>query len=38
LYKQGIVDYLSKPVDPEKLKQVVAKAVKEGGYKDPFKT
>lgn len=38
LYKQGIVDYLVKPIDPEKLKQVVAKAVKEGGYKDPFKT
>jgi two-component system chemotaxis response regulator CheY len=38
LYKQGIVDYLAKPIDPEKLKQVVAKAVKEGGYKDPFKT
>ena len=38
LYKQGIADYLTKPIDPEKLKQVVAKAVKEGGYKDPFKT
>ncbi len=38
LYKQGIVDYLTKPVDPAKLKEVVAKAVKEGGYKDPFKT
>lgn len=38
LYKQGIVEYLTKPIDPEKLKQVVAKAVKEGGFKDPFKT
>jgi two-component system chemotaxis response regulator CheY len=38
LYQQGIADYLTKPIDPEKLKQVVAKAVKEGGYKDPFKT
>ena len=38
LYKKGIADYLVKPIDPEKLKQVVAKAVKEGGFKDPFKT
>jgi two-component system chemotaxis response regulator CheY len=38
LYKKGIADYLVKPIDPDKLTQVVAKAVKEGGYKDPFKT
>ncbi|WP_447977347.1 response regulator [Candidatus Nitrospira bockiana] len=38
LYKQGISDYLVKPIEPEKLKAVVAKAVKEGGYKDDFRT
>jgi two-component system, chemotaxis family, chemotaxis protein CheY len=29
LFKQGIVDYLVKPVDTEKLKAAVAKAVKQ---------
>ena len=38
LMKQGIVDYLIKPVSPEQLKEVVSKHVKAHVYKDPFKT
>ena len=38
LMKQGVVDYLIKPVRPEKLTEVVSKHVKGHGYKDQFKT
>ena len=38
LMKQGVVDYLIKPVRPEKLSEVVGKHVKAHGYKDQFKT
>ena len=38
LFKQGVVEFLSKPVEPEKLVAPVHKAVKEGGYKDDFTT
>lgn len=34
LFKQGVVDYVSKPADPEKLIAVVKKAIKEN---DPLK-
>jgi two-component system chemotaxis response regulator CheY len=37
LFKQGIVDYLAKPISPEKLTEVVRKAVKGHVFKDPFK-
>lgn len=35
LVKQVIVDYLAKPISPEKLTQVVRKAVKDHVFKDP---
>jgi two-component system chemotaxis response regulator CheY len=38
LFKQGVVEFLSKPVEPEKLTAAVHKAVKGGGYKDDFAT
>ena len=38
LFKQGIADYLMKPISPEKLTEVVSKHVKAYGYKDQFKT
>ena len=39
LYKQGVVDYLAKPIDPEKLVTVVEKAVKQHElFKDQFTT
>lgn len=38
LFKQGVVDFLSKPVEPEKLIAAVNKAVKQGGYKDDHVT
>ena len=39
LFKKGIVDYLVKPIEPEKLKAVVAKAVKQHElFKDQFAT
>ena len=38
LFKQGVVEFLSKPIEPEKLVASVHKAVKEGGYKDDFTT
>ena len=38
LFKQGVVEYLTKPVGPEKLTAAVHKAVKEGGFKDDFAT
>ena len=36
LFKQGIVEYLTKPVSPEKLTACVNKAVKEHVFKDGF--
>jgi two-component system chemotaxis response regulator CheY len=39
LFKQGVVDYLVKPVEPAKLTAAVAKAAKEHVlFKDQFKT
>lgn len=38
LMKQGVVDYLIKPVSPEKLTEVVNKHAKGHVYKDQFKT
>ena len=38
LLKQGVVDYLVKPVSPEKLTEVVTKHATGHVYKDPFKT
>ena len=38
LFKQGVVEFLSKPVEPEKLTAAVHKAVKTSGYKDDFTT
>ena len=38
LMKQGVVDYLIKPVRPEKLTEVVSKQTKGHVYKDQFKT
>ncbi len=38
LMKQGVVDYLVKPVSPEKLTEIVAKHVKAHVYKDKFTT
>ena len=34
----GVVEFLSKPVEPEKLVAAVHKAVKESGYKDDHTT
>ena len=38
LFKQGVVEFLSKPVEPDKLVAAVHKAVKESGYKDDHTT
>ena len=38
LYKQGVVEYLVKPVEPAKLTAAVHKAAKEHVFKDDFKT
>jgi two-component system chemotaxis response regulator CheY len=38
LMKQGVVDYLVKPVTPDKLTDVVNKHAKGHVYKDKFKT
>ena len=38
LYKQGVVEYLVKPIEPEKLTAAVHKAAKEHVFKDDFKT
>ena len=38
LFKQGVVEYLVKPVEPEKLTAAVNKAAKEHVYKDDFTT
>ena len=36
LFKQGIVDYLEKPISPEKLIQAVHKSIKENVFKGPY--
>jgi two-component system, chemotaxis family, chemotaxis protein CheY len=36
LFKQGIIDYLVKPITPEKLIEVVHKSVRDHVYKGPF--
>jgi two-component system, chemotaxis family, chemotaxis protein CheY len=33
LFKQGIVDYLEKPISPEKLTQAVHRSIKENVFK-----
>jgi len=38
LFKQGVVKFLSKPIDQEQLLEAVKKAVKEGGQKDQSST
>ena len=38
LFKQGVVEFLIKPVEPDKLVAAVSKAVQQSGYKDDFKT
>src|SRR6266508_1992390 len=34
LFKQGIIEYLTKPIEPGKLTSAVGKAVQQSGYKD----
>ena len=36
LFKQGVVEFLNKPIDREKLLSAVKKAVDGGGWKDSF--
>jgi len=36
LFKQGVVEFLNKPIDKEKLLSAVKKAVDSGGWKDSF--
>ena len=38
LFKQGIVDYLIKPIEPDKLAAVVNKAAQSHVFKEPFTT
>lgn len=38
LFKQGVVDFLSKPIDQAQLLGAVKKAVHEGGWRDRFAT
>lgn len=38
LFKSGIVEYLTKPIDPENLKTVIKKAVESHVFKDKFAT
>jgi two-component system chemotaxis response regulator CheY len=38
LMKQGVVDYLVKPVSPQKLTEIVSKHAKSHVYKDKFST
>jgi two-component system chemotaxis response regulator CheY len=35
LFKQGIVDYLEKPISPEKLIQIVQKSMRDNVFKGP---
>lgn len=36
LFKQGVLEFLTKPIDQDKLLNAVKKAVAEGGWKDSF--
>ena len=36
LFKQWVLEFLTKPIDKDKLLDAVKKAVKEGGWKDSF--
>jgi len=36
LFKQGVIEFLTKPIDQTKLLGAVKKAVSEGGWKDKF--
>lgn len=36
LFKQGVIEFLSKPIDRDKLLGAVKKAMSEGGWKDKF--
>ena len=38
LFKQGVVEFLSKPIEPQELTAAVSKAVQQSGYKDDFRT
>jgi two-component system, chemotaxis family, chemotaxis protein CheY len=38
LFKQGVVEFLSKPIDKDRLLGAVKKAVAEGGWKNQFAT
>ena len=38
LFKQGVIDFLSKPVDHERLLGAVKNAVSQSGYKDDYVT
>ncbi|MEC4668602.1 MAG: response regulator [Nitrospirota bacterium] len=36
LFKQGVIEFLSKPVEPQRLLAAVKKAETQGGYQDGF--
>ena len=38
LFKQGVIEFLAKPVEPGKLTAAVSKAVQQSGYKDDHTT
>ena len=38
LFKQGVVEFLSKPIDHDRLLDAVKKAVNQGGWRDNFVT
>jgi two-component system, chemotaxis family, chemotaxis protein CheY len=38
LFKQGVMEFLTKPIDKDKLLAAVKKAMTEGGWKDSFRT
>ena len=38
LFKQGVMEFLTKPIDKDKLLGAVKKAMTEGGWKDDFRT
>jgi two-component system chemotaxis response regulator CheY len=38
LFKQGVIEFLTKPIDKDKLLGAVKKAMAEGGWKDSFRT
>lgn len=38
LFKQGVIEFLSKPVEPERLLAAVKKAETQSGYQDDFST